>query len=161
VSVRLRPLRDDEYPEFVETSRREYSEDLRRNGGMDRDPAEAKAAKDFETLLPAELATAGHWICAIEEETTGERVGRLWFARRDEHGQSVAFLYDITIEEAQRGRGLGRAAMLAFEAAAAEQGLEVLELNVFGGNARARGLYRSLGYTETAVHMQKRLPPTP
>jgi ribosomal protein S18 acetylase RimI-like enzyme len=159
VSVRLRPLRDDEYPEFVETSRREYAEDLRRNGGMDRDPAEAKAAKDFETLLPEGLATAAHWICAIEEQT-GERVGRLWFARRDEHGQSVAFLYDITIEEPQRGRGLGRAAMLAFEATAAEQGLEVLELNVFGGNARARGLYRSLGYTETAVHMQKRLATT-
>jgi ribosomal protein S18 acetylase RimI-like enzyme len=30
-------------------------------------------------------------------------------------------------------------------------------LNVFGGNTRARGLYRSLGFVETAVHMQKRL----
>jgi ribosomal protein S18 acetylase RimI-like enzyme len=31
----------------------------------------------------------------------------------------------------------------------------VVALNVFGGNEAARGLYRSLGYTEDAVSMSK------
>ena len=31
------------------------------------------------------------------------------------------------------------------------------KLSVFGGNARARALYASLGYTEIAVEMTKRL----
>jgi RimJ/RimL family protein N-acetyltransferase len=51
--------------------------------------------------------------------------------------------------------------MLAFEQTAAADGHHVVELNVFGGNARARGLYRSLGFVETAVHMQKRLDTNP
>jgi ribosomal protein S18 acetylase RimI-like enzyme len=161
VSVRLRPLRDDEYPAFLESSHRQYVVDLHDNGGMDGDQAEAKATRDFETLLPDGLATPGHTICAIEEEATGERIGRLWFADRKEHGRTVAFLYDITIDEQHRGRGLGRAAMLALERAAAGQGRTELELNVFGGNSRARGLYRSLGFAETAVHMKKQLDTSP
>ena len=37
------------------------------------------------------------------------------------------------------------------------EGLERIELNVFGANAPARGLYRSLGYEEIAVYMGKTL----
>ena len=40
------------------------------------------------------------------------------------------------------------------------QGLEPIQLDVFGGNERARSFYRSLGYTEQAVHMGKRLGPS-
>ena len=34
-------------------------------------------------------------------------------------------------------------------------GLDRIELNVFGGNEVARGLYRSLGFAESAVYMGK------
>jgi ribosomal protein S18 acetylase RimI-like enzyme len=37
------------------------------------------------------------------------------------------------------------------------RGLRRIELNVFGGNEVARGLYRSLGYAERAVAMDKEL----
>jgi ribosomal protein S18 acetylase RimI-like enzyme len=157
VSVRLRPLREDEYADFLERGRKEYGNDLHENGSLTREAAAAKAARDYAQLLPQGLATSGHTIFAIEELETGERVGRLWFAERELDGRRIAFLFDIAIDEPHRGRGLGRAAMLAFEAVATEDGHDLLELNVFGGNARARGLYRSLGFVETAVHMQKQL----
>ena len=157
MSVRLRPLREDEYADFVERGRREYAEDLYENGSLTREAATAKAARDYAQLLPEGPATPGQTIYAIEELETGERVGRLWFTEREMDGQRIAFLYDIAIDEPHRGRGLGRAAMLAFEQVAMADGHEVLQLNVFGGNARARGLYRSLGFVETAVHMQKQL----
>jgi hypothetical protein len=51
----------------------------------------------------------------------------------------------------------GRAAMQLAEQAARERGLDRVELNVFGGNTAARGLYRSLGYDEVAVFMGKNL----
>jgi ribosomal protein S18 acetylase RimI-like enzyme len=159
VTVRLRPLRPDEYPAFVEVSRREYSNDLHQNGGLTREAAEAKAERDFAELLPDGLDTPGHTITAIELAAEGTQIGRLWFARRDLNGRAAAYLYDISIDERHRGSGLGRAAMAAFEQAAREQGFEWLELNVFGGNERARGLYRSLGFTETAVNMAKQLSP--
>jgi ribosomal protein S18 acetylase RimI-like enzyme len=157
VSVRLRPLREDEYAEFLELGHKQYADDLHRNGAMTPEAAAAKAARDFAQTLPDGLATAGHTITAIEELETGTRVGQLWFAKRELDGRTVAYLYAIEIDEPQRGRGLGRAAMNAFEQAAAADGLDVLELNVFGGNAPARCLYRSLGFVETAVHMQKHL----
>jgi ribosomal protein S18 acetylase RimI-like enzyme len=37
------------------------------------------------------------------------------------------------------------------------RGIDRIELNVFGGNDVARGLYRSLGYVETAAQMRKDL----
>ena len=67
------------------------------------------------------------------------------------------FVYDIRIDEGQRGRGYGRAAMIAAEAEAARRGIDRMALNVFGGNKRARSLYHSLGYTERAVTMDKTL----
>ena len=48
--------------------------------------------------------------------------------------------------------------MLALEDEVRAHGLDRIELNVFGGNEVARGLYRSLGYAESAVYMVKRLP---
>ena len=56
-----------------------------------------------------------------------------------------------------RGRGLGRRAMELVEREVRARGLERVELNVFGGNAVARSLYRSLGYAERAVIMSKEL----
>jgi len=90
-------------------------------------------------------------------EADGQAVGFLWFAERDLDGRSTAYLYDVQIDEDERGHGFGRAAMLEFEREAARRGLHHLSLNVFGGNAPARGLYSSLGWAERAVTMTKQL----
>ena len=63
----------------------------------------------------------------------------------------------MQIDEARRGEGLGRAAMLAAEQVAREAGWSALGLNVFGHNPRARGLYDSLGYEVAATTMAKPL----
>ncbi len=47
--------------------------------------------------------------------------------------------------------------MTLAEAEARDRGIDRIALNVFGGNAVARGLYRSLGYEEQAVAMSKHL----
>ena len=70
-------------------------------------------------------------------------------------GTAGAWLYDITIDEAARGRGLGRATMLALEAEVKALGFAEIGLNVWGGNEVARSLYRSLGYAEVSVGMRK------
>ena len=88
---------------------------------------------------------------------TGERVGYLWIAERDNQGRKVVWIYDIEIDERFRGRGLGRATMELAEQQARERGLGRVELNVFGRNEVARSLYRSLGYEESAVWMGKEL----
>ena len=67
-----------------------------------------------------------------------------------------AWLYDITIDPDERGKGFGRAAMVALESELRSLGHVTVTLNVWGGNVIARGLYTSLGYVEESVHMRKR-----
>jgi ribosomal protein S18 acetylase RimI-like enzyme len=155
MSVTLRPMRADEYPAWAEEGERGYVDQMVEFGGMERDHAAAKAVRDFATVLPEGLQTKGHWMYVVE--AAGRPVGSLWFAERDMDGRPSAYLYDIHIHETARGHGYGRAAMLEFEREAARRGLHHLSLNVFGGNAPARGLYRSLGWAEMAVTMTKHL----
>jgi ribosomal protein S18 acetylase RimI-like enzyme len=155
MSVTLRPMRSDEYPAWAEQGARGYVDQMVEFGGMEREPAPAKAVRDFATVLPEGLQTRGHWLFVVEAD--GRAVGCLWFAERDMDGRPSAYLYDIQIDEDARGHGHGRAAMLEFEREAALRGLHHLSLNVFGGNAPARGLYSSLGWAEMAVTMTKQL----
>ena len=155
--IRLRPLREDEFPAILSEGKRSYADDIAAHGDMTRAEAEAKAQRDFAWLLPNGLSTKGHFILVIEDAATGERVGELWFASKRRGERECAFLYSIEIDEPFRGRGLGRLAMLMLEDEVRARGLTRIDLNVFGGNEVARSLYRSLGYAEWAVQMGKEL----
>jgi GNAT superfamily N-acetyltransferase len=155
VNVGLRRLRDDELPAFRESSERGYIESIEKAGGMPREFAVEKARRDFEALWPGGKPLPDQLIYAVEAD--GERVGYLWLAERENQGRKVIWIYDVEIDEAHRGRGLGRQAMFLVEQEARVLGLGRVELNVFGGNEVARNLYRSLGYEESAVWMGKDL----
>jgi len=157
VGIALRPVRSDEYEAFVEATRHEYAADIAANGGRAPGEARAKAEADIAALLPEGTATPGQHLEVIVDAETGGQVGRLWFAERGEEGERHIYLCAIEIDEQHRGRGAGRAAMLAFEDEVRSLGYGSVKLSVFGGNARARALYASLGYTEIAVEMTKRL----
>jgi GNAT superfamily N-acetyltransferase len=60
-------------------------------------------------VLPLGLETPGHFIFVVE--ANGERVGRLWLAERQLGGSRVLYVYDVSIDAEQQGRGYGRAAM--------------------------------------------------
>ena len=149
--------------EFAAYRRRlveEYAADMVDHGGMTPEAARRKAEADDRRFLPQGLATPGHALVVLTHEDEGD-VGRMWFGERDVDGRPGLFLHDIAVEPPFRGRGLGREAMLLLEAEARRRGVERIGLNVFGGNARARALYRSLGYRESAVQMSKDLTDPP
>lgn len=152
MNVRLRPVREDELPAFVDSVFRFYVTDLQRHAGFTRAEAETKATNDHAAILPEGRPLDGHHLLVVEDEQ-GTTLGRVWYADREPD----VFLYAIEIDEEHRGRGHGRKAMEALEALAREQGVSSIWLNVFGGNDVARSLYRSLGYGEASVHMSKRL----
>jgi hypothetical protein len=70
MSARLRPLREDEWPAFVEEGKRQYAEDMVENGGFSPEVAARKAEQDFADILPDGLATHGHFIFAVEDAAT-------------------------------------------------------------------------------------------
>jgi ribosomal protein S18 acetylase RimI-like enzyme len=159
VDIRLRPLRSDEIPAFLDLLRVEYVRGLVEEAGMTHADAEEKAAADHGSLFPDRTPQPHHRISIVEDAATGERTGHLFWAPRQPPGSTGrrAYLYELFIDERFRGRGLGRRALELFETEAHGEGLPGIDLNVWGGNETARSLYRSAGFEERAVFMSKEL----
>ena len=133
-----------------------YAADMVRIGSWPADGALDRATTLFASLVPDGPSTPGHEFRSIATEA-GDIVGSIWFAADGEIGQGGAFIWDIVIDPAERGRGYGRAAMEALEPLARSLGYDVIRLHVFGDNAVARRLYQAVGYIETDVTMVKRI----
>jgi GNAT superfamily N-acetyltransferase len=156
--IRLRPMRDDEWDAWHTWAVNEYAEDMMRNEGLNRERALAQSAEETDALLTDGLDTPGHRLFVAEDTNTGRRVGHLWFGPRLRNPDpAVAWLYDIFVEEGDRGQGVGRATLKLFEEEARAAGHRRVELNVFGDNALAKRLYDSVGYVEMARQMAKDL----
>ncbi len=149
-AVNFRRLRADEFEAWAAEHIRGYAEGMIAFADMSREQSELKAARDVAAVLPQGVATEGTHLWVVEDEG-GRSVGSVFLGVRG----GGAWLFDITIDEAQRGRGLGRAVMLALEHEVRTLGFDRLGLNVWGGNEIARSLYRSLGFGEISVEMKK------
>lgn len=155
MDVQLRPMRDEEFADWLPRMRDDYGQAMIDDAGIPPEGAREKAAADIEQLFPDRRPSDEQLVFVIEAD--GEPVGELWLADRDVLGQRSLFIYDVHVAEPQRGRGLGKAAMLLAEDEARRRGIDRLALNVFGRNTVARRLYQSLGYEENAIAMSKSL----
>ncbi|MFE5873402.1 GNAT family N-acetyltransferase [Streptomyces roseifaciens] len=150
-----RRMADAEYAGWREGSRAGYAQDWI-DRGVPAEQARAKAEADERALLPDGAATAGTMLRVLTHEDTP--VGTLWAALRDTGPDTPdAYVYDVEVVPAHRGRGHGRSLMLLAEAEVLAHGARTLGLNVFAGNTPALRLYESLGYLPTAYHLYKPL----
>ena len=154
-AVTVRSMTPAEFETWAEHTIAGYARDLAESDGRSLEDALALAREQFPQLLPDGLSTAGVWLLKVFD-SDGIDVGSLWIGRHRDR-DDVAFVYDIEIAEAHRGRGLGRAAMRAAEGVVAAAGIIEIGLNVFGFNERARRLYDSLGYRVVRTEMSKAL----
>ena len=132
-----------------------FSADLSRASGQDLAAVVDRARGMLARSLSDGAATPRHWLLVVVDET-GADVGTLWIGPHPERPDS-AYVFDVWIDEAYRGLGLGRAAMTLAEQVVADAGFAELGLNVFGFNTPARSLYDSLGYRVVGTHMTKTL----
>ena len=91
-------------------------------------------------------------------------VGWIWVtlpeaAGSTDAGSRRAWIHNIEVHPAHRGRGYARRMIQLIEAELAQIGVPELGLNVFGTNTVAIGLYESLGFEVTAQQMAKRIDP--
>ncbi|QDK34315.1 GNAT family N-acetyltransferase [Sphingomonas sp. IC081] len=63
-------------------------------------------------------------------------------------------IHDMAVLPEARGKGVGRALMLAVEAEARTRGACKITLEVLSGNSAAKGLYAALGYGDYALDPQ-------
>lgn len=151
--VQLRPMTPAEFESWQETDIRKFARAKADSTGRDYAEVLAEAQEQRERWLPEGLTSPGHWLSRI---CTGDGtpVGVLWLGPHPTE-QQAAYIYDIEVEEAQRGRGLGSAALRAAEDLAREAGLGAIGLNVFGTNAVARRVYARAGYQLVSSQMRK------
>lgn len=153
--VHLEPISEAAYLAWRERVVADYAADQITSGRWTADDALARSLQQIDELLPSGRATPGHELWTIRD-TAGADVGVLWLATQTGR-PGHAFIYDIEIEKERRGQGLGRATLEALDEWARANGISSIGLHVFGHNAVARHLYRSVGYVETNVQMEKRL----
>lgn len=150
----LRPMSEQEYAHFRAVLEEEYPRDRSRNLGTPLEEERVASLKQINDLLPQGLQTPGHFFWMAVDEG-GASVGHLWIAADADKGQ--AFIYDIAVDEGQRGKGYGRQTMELLDAEARRLGLRRIVLNVFGDNAVAQNLYHTAGYRPVAILMRKDL----
>lgn len=140
--VTARPMTQAEYPVWLASEKVAYAGDIIRAGALSREEAERKSDRDFEELIPDGLATPDNTFLVLE--AAGEQIGTGWL----KHGYlpGVSYGYSLHIQEQHRGKGYGRAAMVAGEQATLAAGDSALMFTVWGGNEVAMNLYTSAGY---------------
>jgi ribosomal protein S18 acetylase RimI-like enzyme len=138
--------------EFVAASRAGYIADGVEAG---QDPGEATKVADEQTtaMFPNGVPAPGHHLFRVEDD--GQTVGSLWLGPESPDTPRSCWIWDITIDESHRRRGIGTAAMMLAEEEARLVGATHLGLNVFGQNTIARHLYERLGYSIVSLRMSK------
>ena len=156
-AVRVRTMTETEFAEWQRELAEQYAEEQVAAGRWGPEGAVERALTENAELLPAGLRTERMLVLRGLDDQ-GEPIGRAWVALDHPRGApDTAFLYDIEVLEQRRGEGLGRGLLAAVEAAVRRAGVGALELNVFGHNQRAIGVYSAAGYRVTTQQMRKAL----
>ncbi|GIH09480.1 hypothetical protein Rhe02_75470 [Rhizocola hellebori] len=137
-----RAMRPEEFGPWRAGQEIGYVNEIVGSGIASREEAQAKAAQQFDELLPDGVDTANHTFLCVEAD--GEVVATNWLAHH--YSPATSFVLGVEVEEAHRGKGYGRVAMQLGEQASLEAGDSQLALNVFGQNLPAIGLYEAMGY---------------
>jgi ribosomal protein S18 acetylase RimI-like enzyme len=144
-----------EYEVFLERTIPEYAADKIRAGQWAESEALERSRKEFLADLPQGVQTRDNYLYTLYDGDTA--VGLIWMRAYLDHPTKDGFIFELYVEENQRGKGYGKQAMLLIEEKAREFGLKSIGLHVFGSNKVARNLYEAVGYEVTSVNMSKTL----
>jgi GNAT superfamily N-acetyltransferase len=116
----------------------------------------AFSAESFRVSYPALLADDG--ACLLLALNGNDSVGYLLgFCHLTFYANGpVGWVEEIVVRGDDRGQGIGRALMSAFEQWAAAQGCALVAL----ATRRAAPFYRALGYEDSATYFRKMIPPS-
>lgn len=155
--VQLVPMAEEDYQQFVAWAIPDYAQEQVKSGTWQTDNAIDLAKKVFDSLLPEGLATQNQFLCVIEDDTSDQKVGYIWYGVREEGVARFIGLYELVVFEEHRRQGYGSAALRALDEKAKELGIKQIVLHVFGHNKGAHALYLKSGYKERNITMIKDL----
>ena len=151
--ITLEPMTDEEFALWLPPHVRDHAEENVKSGKWTPEEALEMAKNEVAIMLPQGASTRGQLLYTVRDAASGTSVGAVWINLQRKANKPEAYVYDIVINADQRGKGYGRATMLATIERVRELGANSVGLHVFGHNAVARELYTSLGFVETNVMM--------
>jgi len=117
-------------------------------------PAPQRQRLGLACLLDARSARV--WVAIVDRAVVGMCTVQVLVSTAE--GGSVGLIEDVVVDEAHRGRGIGRALLAQAEAWAADAGLTRLQLLADVANATALRFYAKHGWSTTQlVALRKRL----
>lgn len=153
-SFQLVPMTESEFSEWHLKSKNSYRDELHRSG-LSYSEAQKKAEDDMSRLLPDGLHSKEQFLYSMKDD--GRSVGILWFGVRGAEDNRKAFIYDIVVNESERGKKYGERALKLLEVEVKKIGLSHIGLHVFGHNLVARNLYEKMGYEITNLNLEKKI----
>lgn len=153
--VQLSLMSEIEYSEYLARGIRAYADDNVKAGRWGPEESLKLAEDAYKQMLPQGTKTKDQYLFGVRDKVTGNRVGIAWLGFLPGESMKVAFIYDIEMDEAFRGRGFGTATMNELEDKARKLGATRIALNVFSHNPGAVRLYRRLGYEVISSNMAK------
>ena len=142
-------LTDAEFDAYIASTVPMYAEALARALGTPPAAALERATKQIADLLPNRRTTPDHRFLRVVLE--GIALGTLWIGPQREAQPPCLYVYDIVIDEAARGRGVGTRVMRWVEHEATRLGLHAVTLSVAAHNEGAVRLYERLGFEPDKV----------
>lgn len=154
--VNLMDMAEGDYPEYRQFFILEYAQDLQESRGYDSEKARAIAMQSIDIALPQSVHTAANKLwCIHSAENENAVIGYLWVILKE----NAAWVSDFCLLPAWRGRGFGKAALAAMDAALVALGIGEIGLRVAVHNPVARALYEKSGFQITGFNMHKNLEP--
>jgi ribosomal protein S18 acetylase RimI-like enzyme len=99
-------------------------------------------------LVPALREQANALVLLAFEEGVVTGIATCFFGFSTFSARPLLNVHDLAVLPASRGRGIGRALLVAAEQRARDRGCAKLTLEVREDNARARGLYQERGFRD-------------
>ena len=159
--VRLEPMNEAEFQEFLKRALPRYASRKVQRGLWTEEAALEASQTDLSHFLAQGKETAGHHICNLRDETTGEVVGETWFTASKKGGKTQFWIEWIWVDPQHRRKGYATQALHRLEEEARSLGADRLGLNVWMDNPGAIALYSGLGYQTVNMAMIKTVGRTP
>ena len=119
----LIPIRPENFSSFAEAANIGYAQDNVTSGRWPAAEALSLAQAKCDQLLPKGPATPNHHIYEIQDESTDETVGFLWFAVVGAGDARSTYIYNVSLKQSFRRRGHAKAALMWLEQYANAHGL--------------------------------------
>lgn len=153
VEIDLQPLEAHSYSDFMLKLQDRYAQDRMESNMLSKEKAIEFTHEQWASLLPEGQSTEGHYFFELINHAGGSNIGVSWLFVSPTNRSS--FIFELFLEPASRGLGLGKAVLLALEDFAKASGAKTLGLNVFATNSRAKSLYEAFGFRDVSTDMIK------